>query len=85
MKIIKLSTDYHCWPLWGVSPNELGNINPNDLPISEELKNKLNEWADIYDSTLNQEYPPNSGFDSKEQEQLFLWKERPWLKNFVLS
>jgi hypothetical protein len=45
MKNIKLMADYQCHPLWNMSPGEYGDINPDDLPISQELKDQLNAWA----------------------------------------
>lgn len=38
MKTIKLMADYDCFPLWKSSPGEVGNIDPEDLPISYDLK-----------------------------------------------
>lgn len=62
--------DYGCFPLWEPSSEEY-NIDPNNLPISEELKSALMNWADKYDATLNQDYPPDSCFASKAEEEAF--------------
>lgn len=56
--------DYHCFPLWEASPGEVGNIDPDSLPISQQLKNSLLEWARRLDETLNMDYPPDSRFKS---------------------
>lgn len=72
MKKIKLMADYECFPLWDASPEGGGrNINPDELPISSSLKDRLNLWALKYDNTLNRDYPPDSGFKSDEEENQF--------------
>ena len=45
--------------------------NPASLPISEALVAGLAEWKDRFDETLNQEYPPESGFGSPDTEDEF--------------
>lgn len=79
-KILKLMPDYQCFPLWKTS-GEIGNVNPDELPLTNDLKVALRAWANAYDNTLNQEYPPDSGFASPLEEEAFeaegkrLWKE----------
>lgn len=70
MRKIKLMADYGCFPLWDVSDG-VGNINPNDLPLSPELKDLLMDWAKVFDQTLNEDYPPDSGFESQADELEF--------------
>jgi len=77
---IKLMLDYQCYPLWGMSENNLGNIDPRSLPISEKLISNLMDWAKKYDATLNLEEPINSGFATKELELAFK-KEGEYLLN----
>lgn len=64
MRALKLMADYQCFPLWEASPGEVGNIDPNSLPLSTSLRKQLMDWADVYDSTLNWEDPAISGFAS---------------------
>jgi hypothetical protein len=64
MRTLKLMTDYQCYPLWEASPGEVGNIDPNLLPLSTSLQAQLLDWADVYDKTLNWEDPATSGFAS---------------------
>jgi hypothetical protein len=71
MKNIKLMADYQCHPLWNMSPAEYGDVNPDDLPISQDLKDRLTAWARASDATLNMDYPPDSGFESEEAEAEF--------------
>lgn len=68
---LKLMPDYQCYPLWGVGGDNLGNIDPNSLPISEDLKLKLAKWANQYDATLNLDDPLKSGFSSEKEELSF--------------
>lgn len=63
--------DYGCWPLWELSSEAVGNIDPDDLPISPQLRHKLLEWARLYDETLKEDYPPDSGFKSPALELAF--------------
>jgi hypothetical protein len=71
MRIIRLSADYECFPLWEASPGEVGNINPDELPISGDLKRRLLEWADEFDAILDRDDPAKSGFASAEAERRF--------------
>jgi hypothetical protein len=71
MKSIKLMADYQCHPLWNMSPDKYGDVNPDDLPISQGLKEHLHAWAHAFDATLNMDYPPDSGFKSDEEEANF--------------
>jgi hypothetical protein len=71
MKILKLMTDYHCYPLWEASPSRVGNVDPNTLPISKSLCDQLFDWADVYDRTLNMEDPVTSGFSNNEAVDAF--------------
>jgi len=64
-------TDYQCFPLWEASPGVVGNINPQDLPISTSLREALLAWAAKYDATLNMADPLSSGFDSRQAASEF--------------
>ncbi|MFS7249251.1 MULTISPECIES: hypothetical protein [unclassified Rahnella] len=72
MKIIKLMADYYSFPLWNNSPGEVGNIDPESLPLSDELKERLNNWSEKYDSILNDEDPASSDFATKEDQLTFI-------------
>lgn len=71
--------DYQCYPLWNVE--EVGNIDPNKLPISTVLKKHLNSWAECYDETLVIDDPKLSGFKNDkealafEEQGRFLWQQ----------
>jgi hypothetical protein len=63
--------DYGCWPLWEASPEVVGNIDPASLPISNSLREDLENWARIYDATLKRANPAASGFSDKTAEKSF--------------
>ena len=69
MPTVKVMADYHTFPLWSRDSGD--NIGPDDLPISPGLRDALRAWAARYDATLNEEYPPDSGFASAEEEHAF--------------
>ncbi|AUT64907.1 hypothetical protein [Paraburkholderia terrae] len=71
MRKIKLMADYQCFPLWEASPGVVGNINPQDLPISSLLKQKLMTWAATFDATLNMNDPASSGFENEQAANEF--------------
>jgi len=72
MKTIKLMADYRCHPLWGATLEDFGDISPEELPISSELKHSLREWAERYDAILNMDDPASSGFKNEEDEKRFI-------------
>ncbi|MEY2421633.1 MAG: hypothetical protein QOI95_1700 [Acidimicrobiaceae bacterium] len=57
--------DYGCWPLWEDGP-AIGNVDPETLPISDRLKERLASWAAEYDASLNQDDPAGSRVDDSE-------------------
>lgn len=71
MRVIKLMADYQCYPLWEASPGIVGNIDPEDLPISSSLQQKLIAWAEKFTATLNMDDPPRSGFESEQEASEF--------------
>jgi hypothetical protein len=68
-KKIKLMPDYECSPIWDVEKG--GEIMPGELPLSDELIERLRKWAEKYDQTLDREDPKSSGFASREEEEKF--------------
>jgi hypothetical protein len=76
---IKLWSDYGSWPIW--DEDDVGAIDPNDLPLCQETIDRLYSWQASYDSTLNHDFPPSSDFLNKddeenfEQEGISLWKQ----------
>lgn len=71
MRRLKLMADYGCHPLWGVAAEEIGDVDPADLPISRALAADLGRWARAYDATLDRDDPVRSGFASPEAAAAF--------------
>ncbi|MGF6604820.1 hypothetical protein P3T23_009576 [Paraburkholderia sp. GAS448] len=71
MRKIKVMADYQCHPLWDMSPGMYGDIDPNTLPISVELKQQFVDWARVFDETLDMSDPASSGFKSSEAAAAF--------------
>jgi hypothetical protein len=67
MTTVKVMADYECWPLWKGE-----NLDPDSLPISAYLREQLTAWAERYDETLLDEYPPESGFSSESEAEKFV-------------
>lgn len=77
-RTIKLMADYGCSPLWETGA-EGGNVPLEELPLRAELREALRAWADAYDRTLNEAYPPDSGFaDTAEEDAFEAEGERIW-------
>ncbi|MEM9542595.1 MAG: hypothetical protein AAGA60_24270 [Cyanobacteria bacterium P01_E01_bin.42] len=70
-KQIKLMTDYYCYPLWWMGGQEIGDIDPKTLPLSQELIKSLEQWQNGYDAILDLEDPASSGFKTLSQEEEF--------------
>jgi len=68
---IKIMADYQCYPLWGNFGDCQGNINPDNLPISNDLRNALERWQAVYDKILVLDDPGASGFKTVEAETEF--------------
>jgi hypothetical protein len=63
--------DYECHPLWEELPDGVRNLDPAALPVDADLRRDLLDWARDYDATLDPDYPPDSGFESREAEARF--------------
>lgn len=75
-RILRLTPEYQCWPLWDQSPGKGDNIDHETLPISENLKKRLTDWSEVHERTLNEDYPPDSKFASEEERERWLAEGR---------
>ena len=64
---IKIRAIYHCSPLR--DEDDAVDIDPEELPISDDLRKDLDRWAEAYDATLNQDYPPDTSGVSTETKR----------------
>ncbi|PML75739.1 hypothetical protein [Enterovibrio norvegicus] len=74
MSSIKVMADYHCFPIWHYRSDNVGDVDPATLPISEELIVSLLEWASSYDATLNNKDPIKSDFPNRSAKNEFIKK-----------
>ena len=62
MKELKYQFEYFCSPIWILEDNLENpifiNISVDDLQVSTFLKNEIKDLDRIYQSTYNDEYPP---------------------------
>ena len=75
MKKIKFMNEYSSSSLWHMEfdvDGEIGCIEPESLPITDELINHINEWSAMFDATLNHDYPIESGFENYQAAEKFL-------------
>ena len=68
--VIRVMPDYQSYPTWQPSADEY-NVDPANLPISDELADDLNAWGDDYDATLVLDDPASSGFPDEDAENAF--------------
>jgi hypothetical protein len=66
---IKLMPDYNCYPLW--DRDDGGDIEPWELPLSEATIERLLNWQDIYDATIDWDDPASAGFASEKEKRVF--------------
>ena len=72
--------EYGCSLLW-VSDNNRTFKNLDFRKVGSSLVNRIDVWNQLYQSTLNQEYPPESGFVNTidiynfEKEGIKIWKD----------
>ena len=80
-KQIRLSVDYQCWPLWWAGQSEVGEIDPGKLPLKPETADRIEKWADWFDTWMDFEdaphgkKPDDDEFEAFEQEGIEIWKE----------
>ena len=79
-KYLKIMPEYGCSPLW-VSDNNRTFKNLDFRKVDSSLVNRIDVWNQLYQSALNQEYPPESGFVNTieiynfEKEGIRIWKD----------
>lgn len=70
MTDLKVMADYHCSPLWMISPDDVDNPDPHDL-VSASLADRLWAWARELDATFDAKEGRNSGFHTDEEQAAF--------------
>ena len=65
---IRLYADYAPWPLWGPGG---GPLAEDELPVSDELRQRIRAWFNAYDSHPRPDWPiwvAPSGLSDDEEE-----------------
>ncbi|MDQ6530224.1 hypothetical protein [Flavobacterium sp. LHD-85] len=71
---VKYKFEFFCFPIWIKETNNdpiFRNISTDDLPINIDLKEQIKNLDSIYQSTYNDEYPPEPLKMSLEDENNF--------------
>ena len=74
MIAIKLMPEFMCDPLWQDLGTGSAPINPFNLPISRPLAQAISDWGENFQATYDEGYPPDSSFNSPEEEDQFYKK-----------
>lgn len=73
MPVLRIEADFGSWPLWETEASDVAtNVDPHSLPIPRDLADELEAWGEAYQATLNEDYPPESGFRSEEAATVWL-------------
>lgn len=65
---LTLSAAYMEEPIIIRGYNTFDHYLPESLNISKQLQQEIQNWDDIYQNTLDRDYPPDSSFISKAEE-----------------
>ena len=68
---IQIMAEYGCHPIWDVTEPVPRNLSALELGMTKELDERFAAWAETFEATLNQEYPPDSGFASQAELEAF--------------
>lgn len=64
---LRLTSEYMAGPIFCSDPDAMGHVDVVDMPLSKRLKIKINAWNNKYQATFNSDYPPDSGFKTREE------------------
>lgn len=63
---LRLANEFFAPPIFCSDPDKMGHVEVDDLPVSDSLKIALSAWDAEFQSTYNDSYPPDLGFQSPE-------------------
>jgi hypothetical protein len=82
MKVIKIMPEFGVSSLWLYNQEGIfENIEHDYLDLSELLIQEIKSWTEKFNLTLNQDYPPISGFLNEKEEiefekkGVFIWEK----------
>lgn len=67
-KILRMLASYKSPPIFDIG-EEYGPAELVNLPISRDLSLGIGAWDAIYQSTFNDDYPPDSAFPSVQEKE----------------
>lgn len=76
---IKLMAEYNSSPLWDMETAD--NLELEELPLSGAIRQRLNDWARVYDRLLNWDDPADSAFpdpaarEAFDREGTLIWQQ----------
>lgn len=80
-QFIKISPEYGCYPIWiGTDGTVFMYDDEETVMECPDISTRLKEWDNIFQSTFDSSYPPDSRFESAQQlfnfekEGLAIWK-----------
>lgn len=76
MEHIIVIREYMATPIFCSNDDNMGHVDVDALPVTDELKNKLKLWHADYQSTFDENYPPNSGFICRDADQAHIERGR---------
>ncbi|WP_050462293.1 hypothetical protein [Herbaspirillum autotrophicum] len=71
MKIIRFVAEYLAPPFFDPSIENMGHLEPEDLPLTDALLYEVEKWNCEFQKTFNDAYPPDSGFKTDEELKFF--------------
>jgi hypothetical protein len=67
MKNIRFGVEYCGTPLFCADIDMMGQFTPEDLGLPEDLIEEIHAWDSEFQETFCDEYPPDSGFHSRQK------------------
>lgn len=62
MRVLRFAPEFECHPVWEIRADELINMAPETLPISQSLAADINAWAKLFQENYRDDDPAQSGF-----------------------
>ncbi len=69
MKTLRFRAVYGAPPIFNPDVDEMGYMEPSELRLSANLLAQLDEWNREFQQTFSDDYPPDSGFASEDDQR----------------
>ena len=67
MSNLRFGAVYGAPPIFNPALDEMGYVEPCELHLPPQLLAQLDDWNTEFQQTFSDDYPPDSGFKSKEE------------------